>query len=361
MFLAIREFKHAKLRFLLISLIMILISLLVLFVSGLAKGLSFDNASAIESMVPNNLVLQKESDRQINHSFISENQIDEVRKYVNDKNSATLGVQMTTFMENGSSKKLDATLFAIDVDGVLSPEVIEGKMIDHTTTNEVIGDISLKEEGIKIDDKIIDQTSGQEFIIVGFTKNQTYSHTPVIHLNNKEWSMIKNNNSYNAIALKADSNSLEKIEKNVSGIEVISKKQALKGVPGFKEEQGSLMMMITFLFFIGAVVLAVFFYVMTIQKINQFGVLKAIGSNIRYLSKNIIYQILTLTLISLFISISLTFGFSKIIPTTLPFVFDLKLVLGSSVLFLLVALVGSLLSLYRIIKIDAIEAIGRAY
>jgi len=361
LFLAIREFKHAKLRFLLISLIMILISLLVLFVSGLAKGLSFDNASSIESMNTDYLVLQKGSNQQINHSMLLENQINDVQQYVTDKNNATLGVQMTTFIKNGASKKIDSTLFGINTDGIISPEVIEGKMIDNSTTDEVVGDLSLKDEGIKIGDKIVDQMSGKEFTIIGFTKNQSYSHTPVIHMNNKEWSMIKKSPSYNVIALKADSSTINKIKKNVSGIEVISKKQSLKGVPGFKEEQGSLLMMITFLFFIGAVVLAVFFYVLTIQKINQFGVLKAIGSKTSYLAKNIIFQVISLTSVSLFISISITFGFSKIISTKLPFVFDLKLVLGSSILFLLVALVGSLLSLTRIVKIDPVEAIGRAF
>lgn len=43
MFLALRELKHAKLRYILIGLIMVLIAWLVLFVTGLANGLANDN------------------------------------------------------------------------------------------------------------------------------------------------------------------------------------------------------------------------------------------------------------------------------------------------------------------------------
>ena len=50
MFLAIRELKHSKLRYLLIGLIMVLVALLVFIISGLANGLSSDNASSIQNM-----------------------------------------------------------------------------------------------------------------------------------------------------------------------------------------------------------------------------------------------------------------------------------------------------------------------
>ena len=365
MFLSLREFKHAKLRYTLIASIMILISLLVLFVSGLAKGLSSANASSIQYMNTDYLVLQKDADKRISHSVITEDQMNKIGQYVNKKDSAPLSVQMTSILKVGTTNKIDTTIFGINADSFIAPKVVEGKMIDNNTTNEVVADNALKNNGLKIGDLIKDQISGKEFKIVGFTENQSFSHAPVIHMNDKEWSSIiqsnQNNKTYNAVAIKANSNQAQKIEKNVSGVQVISKTDALKGIPGYQEEQGSLIMMIAFLFVIGAFVLAVFFYVITIQKINQFGVLKAIGSKTSYLAKNIISQVLTLTIGSLIISVALTYGISKILPSSMPFILNTQLVLGCSGLFLLVAVLGSLLSLYKVAKIDAIEAIGRAF
>ncbi|MCG8396904.1 hypothetical protein LWS67_10000 [Bacillus atrophaeus] len=203
----------------------------------------------------------------------------------------------------------------------MAPEVIDGRMINNKTTNEIVVDSSLKEDGLKLGDYIKEQFSGKTFEIVGFSKGESFSHTPVIHINFKEWGEIhklsaKKQLFFKAIALKTSQDAAEQIDKNVTGVDLIDKSQALKGIPGYSEEQGSIIMMIAFLFIIAAFVLAVFFYVMTIQKINQLGVwvLKAIGATTGYLARNIVFQVLLLTFISLVISIVLTYGVSAILP-----------------------------------------------
>ncbi|MED1122758.1 ABC transporter permease [Bacillus atrophaeus] len=365
MFLALRELKHAKLRYFLIGLIMVLIAWLVLFVSGLAKGLSSDNASSIQKMDIDYLVIQKEADNRLVRSILSEGKLKDIRNNTNNESAAPLGVQMTTFTQKGSSKKIDTTFFAVDMKGFLAPDVIDGRMINNKTTNEIVVDSALKEDGLKLGDYIKEQFSGKTFEIVGFSKGESFSHTPVIHINFKEWGEIHKLSAnkqlfFNAIALKTSQDAAEQIDKNVTGVDLIDKSQALKGIPGYSEEQGSLIMMIAFLFIIAAFVLAVFFYVMTIQKINQFGVLKAIGATTGYLARNIVFQVLLLTFISLVISIVLTYGVAATLPSSMPFELTPRLVLGSSGLFLAVSVIGSLISLYKVSKIDAIEAIGSA-
>ncbi|MFD1907000.1 hypothetical protein ACFTAO_20665 [Paenibacillus rhizoplanae] len=52
MFLAIREMRHSKARYSLIMVIMLLVSFLVLFVTGLARGLAYANISALKKICP---------------------------------------------------------------------------------------------------------------------------------------------------------------------------------------------------------------------------------------------------------------------------------------------------------------------
>lgn len=369
MFLALRELKHAKMRYLLIALIMVLIAWLVLFVSGLAQGLSSDNASSIQNMNADYLILQNESDHRITRSTLLDAQLQGIREFTDEASTSPLGVQMTAVTKAGEAKKLDATLFAVETDGFLAPEIVEGRMMDADTLNEAVVDLSFKESGVALGDVLEEQMSGQQLKVIGFTKGQSFSHSPVIHVNLDEWSSLRATGSrggsgddiqYNAIALIADSVKAAQISESIAGIEVITLDQALQGIPGYKEEQGSLLMMVAFLFVIAAFVLAVFFYVITIQKMNQFGVLKAIGASSKYLARNIITQVLTLAITSLAVSIGLTYGVSAILPSSMPFDLSPQLVLLCSALFLAVAVIGSLLSLYRVVKIDAIEAIGRA-
>ncbi|MGV2787267.1 ABC transporter permease, partial [Clostridium perfringens] len=126
MFLALRELQHAKLRYLLIGFIMVLIAWLVLFVTGLAQGLSSDNASSIQNMKADYLVLQEESDHRINRSILTEELWTEVRSHPGGNKATPLGVHMNTLTKEGSTAKFDAAFFAIDVESMLAPKVVEG-------------------------------------------------------------------------------------------------------------------------------------------------------------------------------------------------------------------------------------------
>ena len=65
MFLAIKEIKKEKRKFLLIISIVVLLSYLVFFLMGLAYGLAKDNRTAIDLWKAENIVLQKGSNKNI--------------------------------------------------------------------------------------------------------------------------------------------------------------------------------------------------------------------------------------------------------------------------------------------------------
>ncbi|EFS03911.1 ABC transporter, permease protein [Listeria seeligeri FSL S4-171] len=361
MFLALRELKHAKLRYFLIVLIMVLIAWLVLFVTGLASGLANDNGAAISSNKATYYVLQKDSDNRLTRSNLTAAETEDVAKQVEKSKSTNLGVQMGTITKPKQDKKTDITYFGIDKASFLQPDISEGAKLQ--TNKEVIADISLKESGYKLGSKVEDSATGEQFTITAFTKNNTFSHSPVIFVGWDAWKLIHQTNQaaqgeYNAVALDVSQNKAESL--SLGSLELSSSKEVLQGIPGYSEEQGSLLMMIAFLFVIAAFVLAAFFYVITIQKINQFGILKAVGARTAYLGRSIISQVVFLSVVSLLIGNGLTFGLAAILPASMPFTLSPLLAIGCSVLFLVVAVAGSMLSLYRVAKVDALEAIGRA-
>lgn len=97
---------------------------------------------------------------------------------------------------------------------------------------------------------------------------------------------------------------------HVDGVDTAMLKEAISGIPGFKEEQGALTM-ISFFVVIAAFVQAVFFYVITLQKMNQYGIIKAIGASTSYLARNLIRQVLLLAVVAVAVSIGLTFGLAR--------------------------------------------------
>jgi putative ABC transport system permease protein len=302
MFLALKELKQSKLRYGLIGTIMILLSFLVLIISGLANGLSNANASSILEMKAEKFVVSEDAEGKLLRSQIKKEDVDNVLAQVSEKEAVPMHIAMSTFEKEGSSKKVDIAIFANKQDSFITPKVIEGKAID-LEDNEIIIDESAKNKGIALNDKIVDPISKKAFKVVGFTENEMFSHAPVAYMNEKVWESIAlpHQKEYNVIALNTD--------KEINNAKVVEKKEVLQSIPGYKEEQGTLTMIIAFLLVITALLIGVFFYVITLQKTQQLGVLKVIGTKNSYLAYDLVVQAVFLSVVALLVGTGLTLAF----------------------------------------------------
>ncbi|WNS45431.1 ABC transporter permease [Paenibacillus sp. MMS20-IR301] len=371
MFLALREMRHSKARYSLIMVIMLLVSFLVLFVTGLARGLAYANISALENMPAHYFAVQSDADHAFRRSQLSGTELAAARAVAGDAGATLLGVQTSTITAADKDMKADVTFFAVDMAGMLAPKVTEGAGITNEVQGSAVVDSKLEESGVVLGSTIRDQASGMSWIVAGFVKDSSYSHIPVVYINQLDWQAMKQgavqgggqpdkaNVPYNAIALDVSKAQANEIAGQLNNVEVITLKQAIASVPGYAAEQNSLLMMIAFLFIIAAVVLAVFFYVITIQKTSQFGILKAMGTKMSYLAWSVVGQVLMLSVVSLALSLLLTLGMNMGLPDTMPFQLDGKTMLLTSLLFIGMSLLGSLISVARVAKVDALEAIGR--
>ncbi|KWX69721.1 ABC transporter permease [Paenibacillus jilunlii] len=370
MFLALREMRHSKARYSLIIVIMLLVSFLVLFVTGLARGLAYANISAVENMPANYYAVQKDADHAFRRSQLSAAELSAARSIAGEQNAASLAVQMSTITADQADAKADVTFFAVDMNGMLAPKVTQGTGITNETQGSVVADSKLEESGVTIGSTIKDQASGLTFKVAGFVDDNSYSHTPVVYINTLDWKAMRQGFGqsgkdaeavpYNVIALKISSAQVSDITEKLGNVEVITQKQAIASIPGYSAEQNSLLMMIVFLFVIAAFVLAVFFYVITIQKTSQFGILKAMGTKMSYLAWSVVGQVLILSVASLAVSLLLTFGMNMGLPDSMPFQLEGQTILLTCMLFVGMSLLGSLISVARVARVDALEAIGRA-
>ncbi|WP_434752244.1 ABC transporter permease [Paenibacillus amylolyticus] len=400
--------RFAKGRYALIATIMVLVSFLVLFVTGLAQGLSYDNAASIKNMAATHFVLEQDSNHRFTRSQVGQQELDKARAVVGQDNAEPLGVRMTTVSPADDTKKIDVALFMVNPGSWLAPTVTEGKAINDQSAGQVVVDQKLAKSGVKIGTILVDQASGTEWTVSGFVQNESFSHAPVVFLNEQEWLALQAGSRsvqvssttggveaksgagtieasagtdtgksaeavtgtstpsgspsrpvYNAIAVKGADDQASKLSAALSNTEIITKSDAVSAIPGYKEEQGSLLMMIAFLYVISAFVLAVFFYVITIQKTSQFGILKAIGTRNAYLAGSVSLQVLLLSVGSLVISVLLVRLFESILPASMPFQLGLSTLALTCVLFILMSMAGSMFSVWKVTKIDALDAIGR--
>lgn len=353
---SIKEMTFYKVRYLLILFILFFVASLVFIISGLANGLSMDNASSIKKINAESFFLDKDSENRIDRSKIK---MGEISEDIFSANLQPLGVSMTSIGIEKSDKDIEVTLMAINSTSFLEPIIKEGKGFFNNKVNEVVLDASLKQEGIKIGQIVRDEKSGASLEVIGFTNEQTFSHTPVAFITFDTWKEINIEPFYSAIVVKNSTNSMEDISNKVNDGVWIEKDLVVKGIPGYEAEQNSLFMMLAFLIVIAVFVLAAFFYIMTIQKTNQFGILKAIGAKTAFLCKSTLLQVVILTIISLIAAVGFTWVIFLVLPEDIPFLFDPIQIAKFSGIIAIVSIFGSLLSTFNIIQADPIQAMGR--
>ena len=119
----------------------------------------------------------------------------------------------------------------------------------------------------------------------------------------------------------------------------------------------SLNMIIWFLVAISGMLFAIFFYMMNVQKIGLYGILKALGVKTSRLFGMMWYQMIVITVIALGLSVALSQGFALIAPEGMPFSLTLGTTIQLSVLFLVIGFVGATLSGLQIKKVEPLQAI----
>lgn len=149
--------------------------------------------------------------------------------------------------------------------------------------------------------------------IVGFVEGETFNHLSALFSNIELWQSYvfaapgSDNglsNPVQAIALQGKDIDPAKIDAAYDKIETITHGDAVMGMPSYKEESGTIFLMLGFLMVISAIIIGVFFYIFILQKTQQFGVMKAIGASDRFIKNSIIAQVFVLSAVSIAVGIS---------------------------------------------------------
>lgn len=358
MFLAIKDLKYNKTRYSLIISMLILLIFMVLFLSGLANGLSLATTSTIKNAQADYYVLSNDVDSVITRSKVTEEQLKEVENKTSSE-VEPINLMRMSIQKKDNYNKIDIMYMAIDKSSFMMPEVLEGDNI-LDDENTILLNNSFLDEGISIGDTVVDSTSGIEMKVVGFVKDEMLAHSSIGVISTKTFETIRTEIdknykiSYNAIAIKGEDIDNIKIE----GLEVIDKDNIIKNIPGYSQEQMSINMILWVLLVISAFILGIFFYIITIQKLMEFGVMKALGMEMKDLALMVISQVLILSGGSMIIGNCLAFTISKLLPNSMPFSLQVNSALIISITFILISILVSLVSLIKIAKVDPLMTIG---
>lgn len=378
-FLALKEIWRNRSRFLLVSLVIALITLLVLFIAALGEGLGNGNREYISKLDAQLIAYQSKSDYLIAASRLSKDRVAAIRRVDGVADVGMLGTANATLILPGDVKPLKVALLGIQPGHTGEPAVVQGQQLSTDLADEVIID---KNTALRTDLKVGDnltlrttQGTQDEFYtlrIVGISDGQQYSLQPSIFVPFYTWDRIKpkseaeiNNPNpvANVILVKlkdpAKINEVSaSIVSQVNNVETATLKQAIQALPGYSAQQSTLNLQGGFTLFIGVLVIGGFFQIQILQKVAQIGVLKAIGTANPTVALASILQIVVVTMMGVAIGGFLTFLFSLSFPPTVPIVFNGTTTAIAVIALLLIGPLSGLVSTRYAVRIEPLKALG---
>ena len=236
----------------------------------------------------------------------------------------------------------------------------DGYVASNLSDNEVILDESYKAKGIHVGDTIKDKTSDILLKVVAFAKDAKYGHSSVAFISSKtleEMRQKKNPNYTWQPQVIITSHEVEADDLSEQ-LMVSNKQQIINKIPGYTATNMILKTMTWVLLIASAAILGVFFYILALQKLKQFGVLKAIGMSMGEITRIQLSQVGILSIIGIGIGLGLALALTPFLPVSMPFYMKAEDNAVISVSFIVISIICGALSLLKIKKVDPIEVIG---
>ncbi|TFC93019.1 MULTISPECIES: ABC transporter permease [Cryobacterium] len=353
MFVALRDLRFARGRFVLIGSVVGLITVLVGFLSGLTGGLATQNISAVLALPADRIVFSAPADGASSASFsdstITEQQATDWAS--TDEVTAAIPVGISQTRGEAGSTRAAIAVFGVEPgfnstapsrDGLLGLSLPAAKSLDVTTGDDVT-------------------IAGSTYVVETVDGDDWYSHTPVVQMTLHDWQAYSaatgNPDAYATVLavtgspdwVAADTSNTTMSESTIGSLLALS---------AFRSEIGSLLLMVVMLFGISGLVIGAFFTVWTMQRKGDVAVLKALGASTKSLVRDALGQALIVLLIGIGIGLGLVALLGTLAGTALPFLLSPVTTLLPGVIMTALGLAGAAFALRSVTSADPLTALG---
>ncbi|BDV31592.1 ABC transporter permease [Microbacterium terricola] len=353
MFVALRDLRFARGRFILIGSVVALITVLVGFLSGLTGGLATQNISAVLALPGDRVVFSApaigESSPSFSDSTITRQQAADWAGTAGVTAVEPVGISQT----HGEADGIRASIAVFGVE----PGFDAGAPSKN-------GHLGLSDPAAKA----LEVTTGDDITIAGTTYavetiggDGWYSHTPVVEMTLHDWQAYSaatgNPDTFATVLAVTGSPDWDAADAANSTVSE-SALGSLTALSAFRSEIGSLLLMVAMLFGISGLVIGAFFTVWTMQRKGDIAVLKAVGASTRSLVRDALGQALIVLLVGIGIGLGLVALFGALAGTALPFLLSPITTILPGVIMTVLGLAGAAFALRSVTSADPLTALG---
>ncbi len=369
MSIALKELRRRPGRFGVATVILTLIAILLMFLGGLLDGLTAGNTGAIRAQQADLIVYSSTSQDSLVRSRIEPEQEKQVAAVdgvaeVGELGSVQLGARIDG---KGPRDLVPVVVFGYEAASKGLPE-------PPTKPGEALADDTLRAEGVEQGETIRVGPARSPVKVIGFVNDTRYAGQSTLWASLETWRSVQNENRPDARVAPgvsqalivqagdtADSPTLAgRIDRATGGLtSSLTEDEAINALPGVAAQESVFNQIISLTVLIAIIVVALFFALITVERVGLYGVLKALGAGSGRLFAGVMLQAVIVTVIACAIGAVAALTLDVVIPAgSIPFTAGGGRLLGSTLVLLFAALVGCAFSLRRVLRVDPAQAIG---
>lgn len=377
--LATKEIWRNLGRFLLVSFVIALITLLVLFLAGLGEGLANANKEYLSKVNADLILFQEKADLSVAASQLGQTLMNDVRRVSGVKEAAAIGFSNVFIRYAAGQEPLAVSLLGVEPGKPGEMSAYEGRGLGSSRANEAIVDSNVaRQTGLQVGDSFtVESTQGTvdqfyDLEVVGISDGQQFFFAPSVAVPLDTWNRIRprptdgpagNELVFNIVAVQLENpdelvTMADVLEARVNTIEAVDVVTAYESAPGYSEQQSTIQTQRGFTLLIGILVVGGFFQIQTLQKVVQVGVLKALGTSNRTVALATTFQIVVTNFVGVLLGGLATLLLVLSFPDGIPITFEGNQVQLALITLLLIGPLGGLVSIRLLTRVEPLTALG---
>jgi putative ABC transport system permease protein len=360
------EMRRRWFQFALVGAIFTLIAYLVLMIDGLGVGLNDLAGSAVRRFDADAIAYADTAGRSILRSELSAAAVDRAGALPGVGAAGPLAYTATTYRDASGGVE-SAALLGYDPGTIAAPEVVEGRPLTPADRQAVLADRRfLESAGLEVGDTLtIEQRLNRvQLEIAGAIDQGAFFFQPVLYALRESVLDLKygpdtggERPAASIVLLRGDD-----LTGLRDGLDVIDKGTAFANIEGVAGQASTVASLRLLGYVIGALVIGAFFFVLTLQKVGQIGVLKAVGASSGFIVRQLLVQVLVVALIGLGVAVPLAFLTDRAIEAAgdvVPIGFTTRSLVTTAVALLVTAILGALVCARQVARVDPLIALGQ--
>ena len=378
--LAWRELRRRPGKFVVAVLTLTVLAALLLFLSGLLDGLFLGSTGALRAQNADVFVYSNTSRDSFFRSNISAQTRAAVAAVDGVRDVGGLSVTLLGAIVPGESDLANVAVIGYE----LQPKGIPAPPAPSTA----YADERLKGFGVGLGDVLQVGPRRTAITIVGFVADSNFQLQGGLWVEPGTWRLVQNLNrpdspvgdqDFQVLLVQADKgqNAAELADRidattkaaasattnatsnaTTNATSSLTKTDAESSLPGTKEQRSTFNSILATTYMVVIVIVALFFALLTLERTPLYGMLKAIGASSRQLFAGVVVQAIIIATVAFAIGGGLVAVLSATAPPQLPLQVQPSRMITSYLILAVCAVIGSLLSLRRVSRIDPAQAIG---